>query len=64
MRVVESTIYNVDEAVDHLLEPEKSWNKKIIMAFKMKNTSMAKLVKEAGNNRIINRMNKLQDKAE
>ena len=34
------------------------------MAFKMKNTSMAKLVKEAGNNRIINRMNKLQDKAE
>ena len=34
------------------------------MAFKMKNASMAKLVKEAGNNRIINRMNKLQDKAE
>ena len=34
------------------------------MGFKMKNASMAKLVKEAGNNRIINRMNKLQDKAE
>ena len=34
------------------------------MAFKMKNNSMAKLAKEAGNNRIINRMNKLQDKAE
>ena len=34
------------------------------MAFKMKNASIAKLVKEAGNNRIIKRMNKLQDKAE
>ena len=34
------------------------------MAFKMKSNSMAKLAKEAGNNRIINRMNKLQDKAE
>ena len=34
------------------------------MAFKMKSSSMAKLVKEAGNNRKINRINKLQDKAE
>jgi hypothetical protein len=37
------------------------------MAFKMKNTSMAKLAKEVSErkqNRIINRMNKLQDKAE
>jgi len=37
------------------------------MAFKMKNASMAKLAKEVSErkqNRIINRMNKLQDKAE
>lgn len=37
------------------------------MAFKMKNASMAKLAKDVSErkqNRIINRMNKLQDKAE